>query len=71
MADQDTWLEDKVGQEVRVYIAVEQGNSLFGRTGVLTSVQENGIVIEDMWFNRSQIAYVQDMAGHEPRISSV
>lgn len=59
MADQDTWLESKIGTEIRIYLAVTTEGKMYSHVGRLEYVEAAGIVLEDRWFNRSQIAYVE------------
>jgi len=60
MADQDTWLESKIGTEIRIYLAVaRQDGRMDWKIGTLESVEPAGIVVDDRWFNRSQIVYIE------------
>ena len=59
------WLESRVGTRVRVYLAVNQTSvsghgGLIGHVGLLDGVEESGLIIDGKWFNRVQIAFVEE-----------
>lgn len=71
MAEQDTWLESRVGKEIRVFLAAYEGEGWVGFIGILEAVEGSGLVVGGQWFNRMQIAYVEDKPEGIPQMEGI
>ena len=77
MAEQDAWLDSRLGTRIRVFLAINQTSSsghdsLVGHSGLLDGVEDSGLIIDGKWFNRVQIAYIEDAPeSTEPQVARV